>query len=640
MKFLAQTLTAVVLLGVPLTASTSYGQAALFDDWTGAVGVPGDWMNSSNWSLNLVPDLVGNSDIARITNGGQATLAATAPTIGGLVLGNANNESGQLTINSGGNLTANKSPDFAAANGLVAIGQATSGLGTLTLNRGGSLTANALSVGGSANSSATLGSVSGSGAATIALVDYLVGDVLVSQGNATFGRTLRVIGPNVNFSATGTIELSGTSNLIAQITGAAVAGGTSHSALKANTVALGGTLTPEFAAGVTAAPGNVWNLFDTNNLAGEFAAINTAMVKDVPLGHVYAVRTQAGGTNGKLVQLAVEQRLVLNVNRATGAVSISNPGASPISFDGYSVNSATLGALNLGAFTSLGGTWQTANSSANRISQLNPTGAVNLAGGGSQSLGSIFDAPTPVALGDATEDLAFTYTDGAVTRTGIVNYIGSQNVNNLTLLVDPTTGQTQIRNTSGFPISLDGYTVTSTFGAIDSAQWSSLDDQNAAGGDWQEANATLNRISELKFAGAVNLSTGQSLSIGNAFNETAGKQDLGFQFILSGEQTARTGAVVYGAITAPSIPGDFNGDTVVNSADLTKWKGDFGVNANSDANGDGKSDGADFLVWQRNFGMGAATVAAAAVPEPATAMLLMGGCGLAAVGMRRSRQAR
>jgi hypothetical protein len=628
MKLLAQTLTAVVLLGVPLTASTSYGQAALFDDWTGAAGVPGDWMTSSNWSLNLVPDLVGNSDIARITNGGQATLAVTAPTIGGLVLGNADNQSGQLTMNSGANLTVTTDPGFPAANGIVVVGQATSGSGTLTVNRGATLAATSINSGGNNNSTLTLGSVAGAGSAT------------VNVTSASLGRVTRVIGPNVNFTASDTIELRGTNNLIAQITGAAVAGGTSHSALKANTVALGGTLTPEFAAGVTAAPGNVWNLFDANNIAGEFAAINTAMVKDVPLGHVYAVRTQAGGTNGKLVQLAVEQRLVLNVNRATGAVSISNPGASAISFDGYSVNSATLGALNLGAFTSLGGTWQTANSSANRISQLNPTGSVNLAGGGSQSLGSIFDAPTPVALGDATEDLAFTYTDGAVTRTGIINYIGSQNVNNLTLLVDPTTGQTQIRNTSGFPISLDGYTVTSTFGAIDSAQWSSLDDQNAAGGDWQEANATLNRISELKFGGAVNLTTGQSLSIGNAFNETAGKQDLGFQFILSGEQTARTGAVVYGAITAPSIPGDFNGDTVVNSADLTKWKGDFGVNANSDANGDGKSDGADFLIWQRNFGAAAATVAAAAVPEPATAMLLMGGCAVAAIGMRRSRQMR
>lgn len=626
MKYLARISAGAALLGVQFAASACFGQVAAFNDWTGAAATPADWMTGSNWSLAAVPDLDANSDISRITNGGHATLGGAAPRIGGLVLGNADNQSGQLTMNAGASLTVATDTSFPAANGNVVVGQATSGLGTLTVNRGASLTAVNLNAGGNANSTVILGSTAGSGSAT------------VNVTNATLARVTRVIGPNVAFTASNTIELQGGSNFIPQITAAAVAGGTSHSALKANTVVLGGALTPEFAAGVTPGAGNAWNLFDTNNLAGEFTSINTTMVKDLPLGHVFATRTQAGGTNGKLVQLAVEQRLVLNVNRGTGAVSISNPGAGAISLDGFSVSSTTLGGLNQAAFTPVGGTWQTANSSANRISQLNPatTGNLNIAGGGSQALGSIFQAPTPVAFGDATEDLAFTYTDGGVTRTGIINYIGSQKVNNLTLLVDPSTGQTQIRNTSNFPISLDGYTVTSAFGAIDSAQWSSLDDQNAAGSDWQEANATANRISELKFGGAVNLSTNQSLPIGSAYNETSGKKDLTFQFILSGEQSARTGAVVYGAITAPSVPGDFNGDSFVNAADLTKWKGDYGQNANSDANGDGRSDGADFLIWQRNFGAGSATVASAAVPEPTAAALLLGAIGLAAMGARRN----
>ena len=626
MKYLARISAGTALLGVQLAASACFGQVAVFNDWTGAAATPADWMTGSNWSLAAVPDLDANSDIARITNGGQATLAAAAPRIGGLVLGNADNQSGQFTMNSGASLTLATDPSYPAANGNMVVGQATSGLGTLTVNRGASLTAINLNSGGNANSTVVLGSPAGSGSAT------------VNVTNATLARVTRVIGPNVAFTASNTIELQGASNFIPQITGAAVAGGTSHSALKANTVALNGTLTPEFAAGITPAAGNVWNLFDTNNLAGDFTSINTSMVKDLPLGHVFATRTQAGGTNGKLVQLAVEQRLVLNVNRGTGAVSISNPGAGAIALDGFSVTSTTLGSLNQAAFTPIGGAWQTANSSANRISQLNSAaaGSLNIAGGGTQALGNIFQAPTPVAFGDATEDLGFTYTNGSGTFTGIVNYIGSQKVNNLTLLVDPATGQTQIRNTSNFPISIDGYTVTSAFGAVDSAQWSSLDDQNAAGGDWQEANATANRISELKFGGKVDLATSQSLAIGNAYNETSGKKDLAFQFILSGEQTARTGAVVYGAITAPAIPGDFNGDSFVNAADLTKWKGDYGQNANSDANGDGRSDGADFLIWQRNLGAGSATLASAAVPEPTAAALLLGAIGLATIGARRS----
>ncbi|MBL9164844.1 MAG: PEP-CTERM sorting domain-containing protein [Planctomycetaceae bacterium] len=75
---------------------------------------------------------------------------------------------------------------------------------------------------------------------------------------------------------------------------------------------------------------------------------------------------------------------------------------------------------------------------------------------------------------------------------------------------------------------------------------------------------------------------------------------------------------------------DFDHNGQVNGADLTKWKADFGVNANSDANGDGKSDGADFLQWQQQFGSGVPAAAAiGAVPEPAAIALL----GLAAMGV-------
>ena len=47
---------------------------------------------------------------------------------------------------------------------------------------------------------------------------------------------------------------------------------------------------------------------------------------------------------------------------------------------------------------------------------------------------------------------------------------------------------------------------------------------------------------------------------------------------------------------------DFNNDTLVDSADLTQWEGDYGVNADSDADGDMDSDGNDFLIWQSEFG--------------------------------------
>lgn len=89
-------------------------------------------------------------------------------------------------------------------------------------------------------------------------------------------------------------------------------------------------------------------------------------------------------------------------------------------------------------------------------------------------------------------------------------------------------------------------------------------------------------------------------------------------------------AVTLSVTGTASYAADFNHDGKVDGADLTKWKADFGVNANSDANGDGKSDGADFLKWQQQFGSGVPAAAAiGAVPEPAAIALL----GLAAMGV-------
>jgi hypothetical protein len=71
-------------------------------------------------------------------------------------------------------------------------------------------------------------------------------------------------------------------------------------------------------------------------------------------------------------------------------------------------------------------------------------------------------------------------------------------------------------------------------------------------------------------------------------------------------------------VVTASIPGDFDENLIVNGADLAQWRGDFGINGDSDADDDGDSDGADFLIWQQNLGAGGAV---AAVPEPGTIAL-------------------
>ena len=49
------------------------------------------------------------------------------------------------------------------------------------------------------------------------------------------------------------------------------------------------------------------------------------------------------------------------------------------------------------------------------------------------------------------------------------------------------------------------------------------------------------------------------------------------------------------------VPGDFNGDGIVDHSDFEKWQEDFVSGEIIDADGDGDSDGADFLIWQRDF---------------------------------------
>jgi autotransporter-associated beta strand protein len=83
------------------------------------------------------------------------------------------------------------------------------------------------------------------------------------------------------------------------------------------------------------------------------------------------------------------------------------------------------------------------------------------------------------------------------------------------------------------------------------------------------------------------------------------------------------------------MPADFDQDGDVDGADLAQWRGDFGLNGDSDADDDGDSDGFDFLAWQRQLGTSPpATAATKAVPEP-TAFALTTAVFLAGAVLRR-----
>lgn len=90
---------------------------------------------------------------------------------------------------------------------------------------------------------------------------------------------------------------------------------------------------------------------------------------------------------------------------------------------------------------------------------------------------------------------------------------------------------------------------------------------------------------------------------------------------------------------AARLPGDFNRDGLVNSADYVIWRssmGETGAGLAADADFNSRVDDGDYAIWRANFGQGTPAAAAfASVPEP-QCLLLLGIAILAAAIPRRS----
>ncbi|QDU54657.1 SGNH/GDSL hydrolase family protein [Aeoliella mucimassa] len=82
-------------------------------------------------------------------------------------------------------------------------------------------------------------------------------------------------------------------------------------------------------------------------------------------------------------------------------------------------------------------------------------------------------------------------------------------------------------------------------------------------------------------------------------------------------------------IERDSLPGDFNGDSLVDLADYTVWRDNLGASdeqlINNAGNGFAGVDSGDYEIWRRHFGQSGSLSAAQAisVPEPSSYLLLL-----------------
>lgn len=153
---------------------------------------------------------------------------------------------------------------------------------------------------------------------------------------------------------------------------------------------------------------------------------------------------------------------------------------------------------------------------------------------------------------------------------------------------------------------------------------------------------------------SLNLGTFDWEKAPNTFSITAGNVDVPLQFRIGmREQDAEFDAFVLhldSSLTNAELdelfallPGDYNGDGVVDASDFTVWRdslGQTGSGLAADGDGNGTIEAADYDVWRMNFGnggSGAGSAANASVPEPISAMLLFITLFYSAVACRRRR---
>jgi len=323
-----------------------------------------------------------------------------------------------------------------------------------------------------------------------------------------------------------------------------------------------------------------------------------------------------------------DEDLSIVIDPRTGAASLRNDSAAPIDLDGYLLRSGS-DVFDPVAWTSLEEQslpgWFDGPAAANRLADTNLLGSSSLAPGATLSLGAPYVPFSPSAIGEPEPSLDITYSVAGVgVFPGDVEF---SRANNVVLEVNPNTGAASLVNQSAFNIDIDGYLITSEAGVLSVGGWSPLGSTDSS---WAAAAGAANRLAEGNLLGSTPLaSDGGELAIGSPIDPSllTDETELTLRYNIPGVGQI-TGGVLFTSAAVVSIPGDYNGNGVVDAADYVIWR--------NGASPDSTQAGYD--LWAGNYGSTSAPAfagasSAAAIPEP-VALVSLAAC-LAGVAIRR-----
>ncbi len=162
-------------------------------------------------------------------------------------------------------------------------------------------------------------------------------------------------------------------------------------------------------------------------------------------------------------------------------------------------------------------------------------------------------------------------------------------------------------------IDINFYEIISAGGlSLDPIGWNSLADQdfegsgpvNNTGDGWEEIGGVgTDLLAEGWLLGDSTIAAGVSISLGLGYDEGVDAQDLVFTY------RTDTGTVIEGLVAYEAgIPGDFDGNGLVDGFDSLLWQRDPGIGSLAD--------------WEANYGMSAPLAASTSVPEPSSFALI------------------